>query len=125
MEAPALPGPFLLALAAVGAAPPGTRLIPARGSLPPGAWPLRRPGPDEHPARFVPTFYLRGTPASAKLGGRADSRTRPPLMHHDTSLIDIVAVGLALAFVLGAVANRLRLSPLVGYLIAGICVGPF
>lgn len=46
-------------------------------------------------------------------------------MHHDTSLIDIVAVGLALAFVLGAVANRLRLSPLVGYLIAGICVGPF
>ncbi|WP_125075934.1 YbaL family putative K(+) efflux transporter [Pseudoxanthomonas sp. SGT-18] len=46
-------------------------------------------------------------------------------MHHDTSLIDIVAVGLALAFVLGALANRLRLSPLVGYLIAGICVGPF
>ncbi|KAF1686009.1 Kef family K(+) transporter [Pseudoxanthomonas broegbernensis] len=46
-------------------------------------------------------------------------------MHHDTSLIDIVAVGLALAFVLGAIANRLRLSPLVGYLLAGICVGPF
>ena len=46
-------------------------------------------------------------------------------MHHDTSLIDIVALGLALAFVLGAIANRLRLSPLVGYLIAGIAVGPF
>src|SRR5690606_22371081 len=46
-------------------------------------------------------------------------------MHHDTSLINIVAVGLALAFVLGALANRLRLSPLVGYLVAGICVGPF
>ncbi|MCR6685468.1 YbaL family putative K(+) efflux transporter [Pseudoxanthomonas sp.] len=46
-------------------------------------------------------------------------------MHHDTSLIDIVAVGLALAFVLGAIANKLRLSPLVGYLLAGICVGPF
>ncbi|RRN58869.1 Kef family K(+) transporter [Pseudoxanthomonas sp. SGNA-20] len=46
-------------------------------------------------------------------------------MHHDTSLIDIVAVGLALAFVLGAIANRLRLSPLVGYLVAGIFVGPF
>ncbi|WP_374013174.1 YbaL family putative K(+) efflux transporter [Pseudoxanthomonas koreensis] len=46
-------------------------------------------------------------------------------MPHDTSLIDIVAVGLALAFVLGAIANRLRLSPLVGYLLAGICVGPF
>ncbi|MBO9717188.1 MAG: Kef family K(+) transporter [Pseudoxanthomonas sp.] len=46
-------------------------------------------------------------------------------MHHDTSLIDIVAVGLALAFVLGAVAHRLRLSPLVGYLLAGVIVGPF
>lgn len=46
-------------------------------------------------------------------------------MHHDTDLINIVAVGLGLAFVLGAIANRLRLSPLVGYLVAGICVGPF
>ena len=46
-------------------------------------------------------------------------------MHHDTDLINIVAVGLALAFVLGALANKLRLSPLVGYLIAGIFVGPF
>jgi len=46
-------------------------------------------------------------------------------MHHDTDLINIVAVGLAVAFVLGALANRLRMSPLVGYLVAGIIVGPF
>jgi CPA2 family monovalent cation:H+ antiporter-2 len=46
-------------------------------------------------------------------------------MHHDTDLINIIALGLALAFVLGAIANKLRLSPLVGYLIAGICVGPY
>ena len=46
-------------------------------------------------------------------------------MPHDTSLIDIVAVGLGLAFVLGALANKLRLSPLVGYLLAGVFVGPF
>ncbi|MFT4248808.1 MAG: YbaL family putative K(+) efflux transporter [Pseudomonas sp.] len=46
-------------------------------------------------------------------------------MHHDTSLIDIIAVGLAVAFVLGALANKLRLSPLVGYLVAGMVVGPF
>ena len=46
-------------------------------------------------------------------------------MHHDTDLINIVAVGLAVAFVLGALANRLRMSPLVGYLAAGIIVGPF
>jgi CPA2 family monovalent cation:H+ antiporter-2 len=46
-------------------------------------------------------------------------------MHHDTDLINIIAVGLALAFVLGALAHKLRLSPLVGYLLAGIFVGPF
>ncbi|CBA15243.1 YbaL family putative K(+) efflux transporter [Xanthomonas albilineans] len=46
-------------------------------------------------------------------------------MNHDTSLIDIIAVGLGLAFLLGTLAHRLRLSPLVGYLLAGICVGPF
>ncbi|MEE7559559.1 Kef family K(+) transporter, partial [Xanthomonas sp. Kuri4-2] len=46
-------------------------------------------------------------------------------MHHDTSLIDIIAVGLAVAFILGTLAQRLKLSPLVGYLVAGVCVGPF
>src|SRR5690606_14347874 len=33
--------------------------------------------------------------------------------------------GFVLAFVLGAAANRLRLSPLVGYLLAGVVAGPF
>jgi len=46
-------------------------------------------------------------------------------MHHDTALINMIAVGLGLAFVFGALANKLRLSPLVGYLVAGIVVGPF
>ncbi len=32
-------------------------------------------------------------------------------MHHDTDLINIVAVGLGLAFIFGALANKLRLSP--------------
>src|SRR5690606_3536105 len=66
---------------------------------------------------------LIGTAASATLHPRP--RSAFPRMHHDTDLINIVAVGLAVAFVLGALANRLRLSPLVGYLVAGICVGPF
>ena len=44
---------------------------------------------------------------------------------HDTPLIAIIAIGLALAFVLGLAAHRLRVSPLVGYLLAGIFVGPF
>ena len=46
-------------------------------------------------------------------------------MPHHTSLIAILVVGFVLAFVLGALANRLRLSPLVGYLLAGVLAGPF
>jgi monovalent cation:H+ antiporter-2, CPA2 family len=42
-----------------------------------------------------------------------------------TPLITMLVVGLGLAFVLGAVANRLKLSPLVGYLVAGVVIGPF
>jgi CPA2 family monovalent cation:H+ antiporter-2 len=40
-------------------------------------------------------------------------------------LIATVALGLVLAFIFGAAAQRLRVSPLVGYLIAGIVVGPY
>src|SRR5690606_27551010 len=46
-------------------------------------------------------------------------------MPHHTSLIALLCVGFVLAFVLGLAAQRLRLSPLVGYLIAGIIAGPF
>lgn len=44
-------------------------------------------------------------------------------MHH-TPLIATIVAGIGLAFLLGAAANRLRISPLVGYLIAGVLVGP-
>jgi CPA2 family monovalent cation:H+ antiporter-2 len=43
----------------------------------------------------------------------------------DTPLLTTIAVALILAFLFGAAANRLRMPPLVGYLIAGILVGPF
>jgi CPA2 family monovalent cation:H+ antiporter-2 len=46
-------------------------------------------------------------------------------VQHDTPLIATIAVGLGLAFVLGVVAQRFRLPPIVGYLVAGIMVGPF
>jgi CPA2 family monovalent cation:H+ antiporter-2 len=46
-------------------------------------------------------------------------------MPHDITLISTIAVGFALAFVFGFLAHRLRLPPLVGYLVAGIAVGPF
>jgi CPA2 family monovalent cation:H+ antiporter-2 len=45
-------------------------------------------------------------------------------MPHHTPLIATLVAGLVLAFILGAIANRLRLSPLVGYLLAGVAVGP-
>lgn len=46
-------------------------------------------------------------------------------MHHDTPLIATIVAGLGLAFVFGAIAQRLRIPPLVGYLLAGVAVGPF
>jgi monovalent cation:H+ antiporter-2, CPA2 family len=46
-------------------------------------------------------------------------------MPHATPLISTIVAGLGLAFLLGALANRLRMPPLVGYLIAGILVGPY
>src|ERR1700741_794589 len=46
-------------------------------------------------------------------------------MLHDTPLIALIVAGLGLAFVFGAIANRLRIPPLVGYLVAGIAIGPF
>ncbi|HEX2083608.1 MAG TPA: YbaL family putative K(+) efflux transporter [Xanthomonadaceae bacterium] len=46
-------------------------------------------------------------------------------MPHHTSLIALLCVGFVLAFVLGLLAQRLKLSPLVGYLLAGVLAGPF
>lgn len=44
---------------------------------------------------------------------------------HENSLIATLAIGLTFAFVGGFFAARLHLPPLVGYLLAGIAVGPF
>lgn len=47
-------------------------------------------------------------------------------MEHDaTAFITTVAVAFVAAFAFGFVAQRLRLSPIVGYLLAGVAVGPF
>lgn len=40
-------------------------------------------------------------------------------------LIGTLVGALVLAFLFGLLANRLRLSPIVGYLLAGVAVGPF
>ena len=46
-------------------------------------------------------------------------------MPHDISLIATITMGLVLAFFGGLAAHRLRLPPLVGYLLAGVALGPF
>ena len=46
-------------------------------------------------------------------------------MPHNLDLIYTLTGGLAAALLLGFVTQRLRLSPIVGYLLAGVAVGPF
>ncbi len=44
---------------------------------------------------------------------------------HDTSLLTTIAAGFAAAWVLGLITQRLGLSPIVGYLLAGVVIGPY
>jgi K+:H+ antiporter len=46
-------------------------------------------------------------------------------VHHEIALISTIAVGLVYALIGGYIASRLRLPPLVGYLLAGVAEGPF
>ena len=46
-------------------------------------------------------------------------------MPHESKLIALIAIGFVLALGFGFLAARVRLPPLVGYLVAGIAIGPF
>ncbi len=46
-------------------------------------------------------------------------------MPHHTPLIATIVAGLVIAFIMGALAHRLRVSPVAGYLFAGVIIGPF
>jgi CPA2 family monovalent cation:H+ antiporter-2 len=46
-------------------------------------------------------------------------------MHHETTLITTMIAGIVFAFAFGALAVRLRAPALVGYLAAGVVIGPF
>jgi CPA2 family monovalent cation:H+ antiporter-2 len=46
-------------------------------------------------------------------------------MPHATPLISTLVAAFGLAFVLGLVAQRLRLPPIAGYILAGVAIGPF
>lgn len=47
-----------------------------------------------------------------------------PRMHHGASLIYTIAAALGMALILGFIAARLQLPALVGYLVAGVIIGP-
>ena len=47
-----------------------------------------------------------------------------PGMEHDISLITTLAAGFGVALILGFIAERIKLPALVGYLVAGIIIGP-
>lgn len=46
-------------------------------------------------------------------------------MPHDTPLITTLVAGFGLAFLLGLIAQRLKLPLIAGYLLAGVVIGPF
>jgi CPA2 family monovalent cation:H+ antiporter-2 len=46
-------------------------------------------------------------------------------VHGEAPLIELIAIGLALAFIGGYIAVRLKLSPIIGYLLAGVVIGPY
>lgn len=46
-------------------------------------------------------------------------------MPHHTPLIATIVAGLVVAFIMGALAHRLRVSPVAGYLFGGVLIGPF
>jgi len=51
-------------------------------------------------------------------------RRKAPPMPHDVSLIATIAAAFGLAMIFGFIAVRLRMPPLVGYLLAGIVISP-
>ncbi|MET0551683.1 MAG: cation:proton antiporter, partial [Vicinamibacteria bacterium] len=46
-------------------------------------------------------------------------------MPHDTPLLTTMAAAFAAAWILGILAQKVRLSPIVGYLLAGVAIGPY
>jgi CPA2 family monovalent cation:H+ antiporter-2 len=61
-------------------------------------------------------------PDPVLIGARADLQETMP---HEIPLITTIVAGLVLAFVMGTLAQRLRIPPVAGYLLAGVLVGPF
>lgn len=49
---------------------------------------------------------------------------RATTMPHSLPLVTMIVAGFGLAFIFGMIAHRLKLSPIIGYLLAGVIIGP-
>src|SRR5262245_29772521 len=85
----------------------------------------RSPTPPRPKRRPPPSASHRSRPVTPRSGRPRLLRPRDSLMPHHTPLISTIVVCLVLAFILGAVMHRVRASPLIGYLLAGVLIGPF
>src|ERR1700730_8634054 len=107
--------------------------MPRRADLSQDHSRARRPAPRPAAVRqhLHPGDRLAGGAGLDGRLGRAAARlcapgvTETTSMPHHTPLIATLVAGLVLAFVLGALAHRVRASPIVGYLLAGVLVGPY
>lgn len=71
-------------------------------------------------ANFPGLFFSTHPPSTGH--DSADSAILSPM--HDLSLLTTIAFGLCAAWIFGVAAARVGLSPIVGYLLAGIAIGP-
>jgi CPA2 family monovalent cation:H+ antiporter-2 len=65
-----------------------------------------------------------GISEAAPMPRRTNNQGETPRMPHSISLITTIAAALGLALICGVIAVRLKLPPLVGYLMAGVAIGP-
>src|SRR5689334_17113992 len=70
------------------------------------------------------TFRVDARPLRAIIAVPRDAHEKETAMHN-IDLILTLTGGLTAALVLGYITQQLRLSPIVGYLLAGIAVGPY
>ena len=72
-------------------------------------------------SRVLPPLFKRRVQRWLRLGANCWATSHMP---HSITLITTIAASLGVALIMGLIANRLKLPPIVGYLIAGILLGP-
>jgi CPA2 family monovalent cation:H+ antiporter-2 len=80
-------------------------------------------GTEEFDSARIPGFG-NFPPFTARTARRGTAFWRT-LMAHDSGLVATVAAGITVAFIFGIIAARVGLPPIVGYVLAGVVVGPF